>query len=64
MKNLKLILEHLINDESGQGATEYILLLVLVVALVILFKGKIMGFIHTKLSDLSSGMGQITTNGG
>ena len=31
-----------LKDESGQGATEYILLLVVVVALVFMFKGKIL----------------------
>jgi Flp pilus assembly pilin Flp len=40
-------------DESGQGATEYILLLVVVVALVILFKGKIYATISSKLDELS-----------
>jgi Flp pilus assembly pilin Flp len=40
------------NDESGQGATEYILLLVVVVALVLLFKGKIRTAISNKLDEL------------
>jgi len=39
-------------DESGQGATEYILLLVVVVALVIMFKGKIRAAIGEKLDEL------------
>jgi hypothetical protein len=39
-------------DESGQGATEYILLLVVVVALVIMFKGKIREAIQGKLDEL------------
>jgi Flp pilus assembly pilin Flp len=39
-------------DESGQGATEYILLLVVVVALVIMFKGKIRAAISEKLDEL------------
>lgn len=40
-------------NESGQGATEYILLLVVVVALVMLFKDKIKGAFEGKLSELS-----------
>ncbi|MGZ3774193.1 MAG: Flp1 family type IVb pilin [Pseudobdellovibrionaceae bacterium] len=43
----------MLKSESGQGATEYILLLVVVVALVIMFKGKIKEAFEGKLSDLS-----------
>jgi Flp pilus assembly pilin Flp len=39
-------------SESGQGATEYILLLVVVVALVVLFKDKIKSTMDTKLGEL------------
>jgi Flp pilus assembly pilin Flp len=41
-------------SESGQGATEYILLLVVVVALVVLFKDKIKSTMDTKLGELQS----------
>ncbi len=41
MRNLKHHVINLWKDESGQGATEYILLLVVVVALVLLFKGRL-----------------------
>ena len=63
MKNLKLIFDHLIEDESGQGATEYILLLVIIVGLVMIFHTKIESIIKGKLNDLSTSIGSITTNG-
>lgn len=58
MNKIKQQLVKLWNDESGQGATEYILLLVVVVALVVLFKGQIMKAVNTQLESLS---GQITS---
>lgn len=48
-------------NRRGQGATEYILLLVVVVALVLMFKGKIAGLMKDKLEQLGQGMGGITT---
>jgi Flp pilus assembly pilin Flp len=46
-------LKKLWSDESGQGATEYILLLVVVVGIAMLFKDKIRGAVDTKLNDLN-----------
>jgi Flp pilus assembly pilin Flp len=43
----------LLKNRSGQGATEYILLLVVVVAIVILFKEQIKKSLDGKLSELS-----------
>ncbi|HEX4925675.1 MAG TPA: hypothetical protein VFV50_16390 [Bdellovibrionales bacterium] len=43
MKNLKNQLKRIVRDESAQGATEYILLLVAIVALVMLFKNQLLG---------------------
>jgi Flp pilus assembly pilin Flp len=43
-----------LKDESGQGATEYILLLVVVVALVFMFKGKISQTLQQKMDDLDN----------
>ena len=48
MNKLKKVLKNLWEDESGQGATEYILILVVVVAIVVAFKGKIKGIIEGK----------------
>jgi Flp pilus assembly pilin Flp len=54
MTKLSQHLKNLWNDESGQGATEYILLLVVVVGVVMMFKGEIMKALTTKLGTLSS----------
>lgn len=54
MKSFKSFSKKLIKNQSGQGATEYILLLVVVVALVVMFKGQIKTALDTKLSDLKS----------
>lgn len=50
----------LIANQRGQGATEYILLLVVVVSLVLLFKGKIKSAMEGKVGDLENGMKQVT----
>ncbi len=62
MKNLKAILNYLIEDESGQGATEYILLLVIIVGLVMIFHTQIRQIISTKLKSLSSNIGTISSH--
>lgn len=49
----KIFSKKLSKDQSGQGATEYILLLVVVVALVLLFKDKVRSAFDGKLSELS-----------
>lgn len=49
---MKTMLTKLWKDESAQGATEYILMLVIVVALAITFKDKIKGIVEGKVSDL------------
>lgn len=43
-------------DESAQGATEYILILVAVVTVAFLFKTKIMEFVEKRLTGLGSGL--------
>ena len=48
-------------DESGQGAAEYILLLVVVVGIVMLFRERISGIVNQKLSDLQQGTEGVTT---
>lgn len=54
MKSFKSFSKKLIKNQSGQGATEYILLLVVVVALVVLFKGQIKSALDSKLGELNS----------
>ena len=48
MNKLKKVLKNLWEDESGQGATEYILMLVVVVAIIMAFKPKIEDIIGKK----------------
>ncbi|HPI40621.1 MAG TPA: hypothetical protein PLJ21_07435 [Pseudobdellovibrionaceae bacterium] len=52
MMNLKKFSKKLLKSQSGQGATEYILLVVVIIALVTAFKGPIMEAIGEKTGDL------------
>jgi Flp pilus assembly pilin Flp len=54
---MKKFLTNLWKDESAQGATEYILLLVAVVAVVMLFREKIQAVLQDKLGELSGNIG-------
>ena len=54
MKSFTSMMRNLWKDESGQGATEYILLLVVVVALGFMFKEKIMTVVEGKLGELGT----------
>lgn len=45
-------IKNLWQDESAQGATEYILMLVVVVAIAIMFKNQITSIISGKVSKL------------
>lgn len=49
---MKKFLHTLWKDESAQGATEYILMLVIVVGIAMMFKEKIMGVIKGKVDQL------------
>jgi len=53
MKKIKEISKKLIQDESAQGATEYILLLIVVVAIAMMFKDRITEAVRGKLGELS-----------
>ena len=64
MKNVLTTLKNLWKDESGQGATEYILLLVVVVALAMMFRTRITETLQAKLVELSSKIGEFTVNNG
>ncbi len=59
--NMTQKIKSLWDDESAQGATEYILVLVIAVALAIIFKPRIEEFVRTKLGDLEGGLGKIKT---
>ncbi len=53
MKNVASLMKKLWKDESGQGATEYVLLVVVVVALVMLFRTRIYDALSEKLGTLA-----------
>lgn len=60
MKLFRSFSNRLRKSESGQGATEYILLLVVVVALVLLFKNNIKDTMTEKINQLKEQIGQVT----
>jgi Flp pilus assembly pilin Flp len=62
MKTVTTFARKLWNDESGQGATEYILLLVVVVALAMVFKQRIMAIVGDKLTELAGSIGSFNSN--
>lgn len=62
MKNLKSITKKLWEDESGQGATEYILLLVVVVGLAMMFRTEISDIVRDKIGELGRGIGSFSVN--
>lgn len=61
MKSFKKLMVDLWRDESAQGATEYILLLVAVVAVVMMFREKIQSVLKDKLDDLSGSINTFKT---
>ena len=48
------VVRELWNDESAQGATEYILLLAIVVGLAVAFGGKIKAILADKMGSVQS----------
>lgn len=59
-KLLKNKLVSLWKDESAQGITEYILLLVIVVAIVAIFKDRVKDIIGKKATELGSQIGNFS----
>jgi Flp pilus assembly pilin Flp len=62
MKKFTNYSKKLLKNQSGQGATEYILLLVVVVALVLLFQKEIKSTVQGKIDSLKGMIGDV--NGG
>ncbi len=54
MKNTKQFFKLLRKSKKGQGATEYILLLVAVVAMIMIFKEQITGKMRDLVGNVSS----------
>lgn len=52
MNKIKNTLKQIWNDESGQGATEYILILVVVAVIVIAFRKQITGIIESRTEEV------------
>ena len=61
MVKIKKFFKNLWMDESGQGTAEYVLLIVIVIGLLMMFKGRIKAVFSDKLADIEGGMGGITT---
>ncbi len=59
-KRIKKHITDLLKDESGQGTTEYILILVGVVALGFLFKDKIVSVVSGKMDSLGTDISSFT----
>jgi len=59
---MKKMLKQLWQDESAQGATEYILMLVIVVGIAIIFKEKIKSVITEKVDALSQDIQGFNSN--
>ena len=59
MKKMKNFSKKLLKNNSGQGATEYILLLVVIVGLVMIFGGKIKDTMTKKIEDLNASIMQV-----
>ncbi|MCJ8275285.1 MAG: hypothetical protein HRT44_06035 [Bdellovibrionales bacterium] len=51
---MKKTLQRLWKDESAQGATEYILMLVIVVAIAVMFKDQIKEIVEGKVTKLGT----------
>jgi Flp pilus assembly pilin Flp len=62
MKKLKNFAKTLWNDEGGQGMAEYVLLLVIIVAIVFAFKDKIKSAITTKMDSVGSDINGFNAN--
>lgn len=58
MKSLKAKALAIWNDESAQGATEYILILVAAVTVAFIFKKQLTSFINERMTNLGSGLGK------
>lgn len=57
---MKNFVKSLWKDESAQGATEYIMLLVVVVGLALLFKDRITEQVNRLIGELGSGLGKFS----
>jgi Flp pilus assembly pilin Flp len=61
MKRLKNLAKKIWSDESAQGATEYILLLVAVVAVLVIFRSKITAALSKQLEVFDGKMNEFSS---
>ena len=59
MNKIKKTIKNLWQDESAQGATEYILLLVVVVTLAMIFRKRITEAFKLKVGEVEGGIGEM-----
>ena len=64
MKKLRSFMRRTLHDQKGQGTAEYVLLLVIVVALVLMFKGKITNWMHSTTDNINTNISTITNSSG
>lgn len=57
MLKLKNTLKSLWKDESAQGTSEYILVLVVVIAVAMIFKDEILKIVQGKMGEISGKIG-------
>lgn len=57
LNKIKNTVKSLWKDESAQGMTEYILLVVVVLAIALIFKDKIKEAVTNKLNEVQGNMG-------
>ncbi|MCY4321210.1 MAG: Flp1 family type IVb pilin [Bdellovibrionaceae bacterium] len=62
MNKLKNTIKQLWKDESGQGATEYILILVVVATIVMVFKDRIKEIIASRTGEVGDKLGDAIGN--
>ena len=61
MKKFSQDLKNMWQDESAQGATEYIILMVVIVGLVLAFKGQIQEIVNNKIGELGNSISSVTS---
>lgn len=60
LNTIKAKFIEILKDESGQGTTEYILILVAIVGVAMLFKEKITSVLESKLNSVRDGIEGVT----
>lgn len=60
MQKIKSFFKRMAKDESGQGATEYILLVVVVVGLVMMFGPRVKTALSNKVGEIEGKIGGFT----